>query len=182
MSILRGEQRQHIHQGAIYQYRPFYWMQLPIWIARNTRFEPGNRYTQLFCESELSDAFRLGNREEEILVKAKKRFVIVISNEKENNESRYKEVLVVPFYSFIGKDDLENRRLTFQRNPSLFYIEPDPAFPQLVEGGLSLRNITLYPKDLLSFTDKLSVSLTETGINAILKRYCDYVSYKIPLI
>jgi hypothetical protein len=176
MTILRGETRDFIHQGAIYCYRPFFWLETPLWISRITSYDPQNRHAQLFTESQLPDAFRGEHIIEDVLVKAKRRFVIVISKNSEAQHSKYKDVLVAPFYSFDGKEDIERKREILPNVPFMFYIESDDSFPYMREGVLDLRGIILFKKDLLREENKMHFSLTNEAMRALLKRYWDYLS------
>ena len=176
MEIFRGDNTNNIHRGAIYSFRPFFWLETPLWIARVDNYSQHDRHARIYTEDQLTDAFRGEHIEEDILVKAKRRFLIIISHNNEAQASKFHDVLVAPFYSFDGKDDIPRRRESAINIPSLFYIDHDINYPEMREGVVNLRAISLLKKDFLPSIHKLPFSLTADAMKAILKRYIDYLS------
>lgn len=161
-----------IHRGSIFRFSPIFWLRPPLWIARVTSWT-NPRSVDIYRESEVN-AFRVSPENEEyVLATAKRRFVVVLSNDNEGKQSRFKDLLVAPIMSIEDKSNLERRREIAVTIPHYFFLEPSPQFPDLKESYVDLRDTRLLHKDFL--TNKANYSLTETATLAMLDRYRAYL-------
>lgn len=88
-----------IHQGAIYEFRPIFWLDPPLWIAQNVEFHDPAR-TDLIQWKDFARAFHnSADNQEFVLATAKVRFLVILSSTRESREHRLKEVRVAPIYS-----------------------------------------------------------------------------------
>ncbi len=179
MSLYIRDSVNRIHRGAIFRFSPFFWSKHPLWITRISKWVEPRRLT-LHPESELHDAFQVveDKNEEHIIVKAKRRYLIVVSNENENKNPKISEVLVAPIYSIDGKSNSSEMIEMAINNPSKFYLPYDSNFSEIKDSFVDLRKIRLHDKKYLD--KKLNFSINETGIKALLNRYIDYISMDNP--
>lgn len=166
-----------LHRGAIFQYRPIFWLDPPLWILRHQRWTPP-RSAGIYAPSELHDAFRRGieDNQEDVVARAKVRYIVILSNDVEARKSQFKELIVAPIYTVDPQvhrpDFLEALRQG--RYPDLFYLPPDPAFPQMVESYVDFRKVQALSKGFLT-EGKLDVCFSSPAIKAILYRYREYL-------
>lgn len=171
------DEKSNIHQGAIYEYRPFFWLDPPLYLLRNvnrpiTGSYPGS--ATVLLESEQSDAFRQGESEnqEDVLAIAKRRFVIVLSRDSYLSRQRNKDILVAPIFSFKDRHYEDHPsfvdRIKNGNVPGRVYL---PAFidvgqTQLKEGLIDVRQAKTIKRDFLD-DGKLNICVTETALKNI---------------
>jgi hypothetical protein len=179
VSLYIADSRDYIHKGAIFRFSPFFWQENPLWIVRVASWlEP--RQLSLHRDTELQDTFQGDYEKEDILAKAKKRYLIVISNDNETRNDGFHDVLVAPVYS-IYDNELRNTLIErYTNDPSKFYLPHDNNFSELRESYVNLRKIRLQDKGCLSSDKKLPFSLNNIAMAALLKRYTDYISMDNP--
>ena len=168
-----------IQRGAIYKFRPIFWLNRPpLWILRNISFGAHNQ-AEVYREEQLRDAFRQSSQdhEEDVIARAKVRYVAVLSSTREAQNKSVKTVMVAPFYTLkgdkISSDDLTHIRSN--RHPFFYYLPDDSRFPDLRECYINFRKLQFLDKNFLS-AGKLSFSLTSIAVKSILTRYKDYLS------
>jgi len=176
-SLYHHDTQTDMHRGAIYKYRPIFWLKPPLWLLRN--FHWTRPRSAAVCErGELSNAFRLREQDnqEDVIACAKIRYVVILSNDFEAQKHQFKEVIVVPTYTL---DNTRHRssfldRLRNMKTPSLFYLPPDPSCPEMGECYINFREVRLLHKEFLQ-DGKLDITFTPQGIKAILHRYKQYL-------
>lgn len=169
--------RHEIHQGAIYEYRPFFWLDPPLYLLRNftkprSRNHPGHA-TVLLADHQ-HDAFAVGDQEnqEDVRAVAKARFLIVLSNDNYLRRPENKDILVAPIFSY--SDDYHERfARTHQRriNGELegeIYLPPkvENGRTVLKEGYIKLKQAKTIKKDFLD-SGKLHVCVTKPALGDI---------------
>jgi hypothetical protein len=181
LSLFAKDTKTTIHRGAIYKYRPIFWVSPPLWVLREVEWSPP-RHAAVHRWEELRDAFRLSSQEnqEQIVASAKVRYIVVLSNEFEANEKKFKDVVVAPTYSIHPEKHRQQflKGLREGRYPDLFYLPADPDYPELGECYIDFRNVQLLNKSFMK-DGKLDVAFTSTAIKAILHRYKQYWSWDI---
>jgi len=166
-----------LHRGAIFRYRPIFWLDPPLWILRNQRWTPP-RSASIYAPSELRGAFRrhTEDNQEDVIARAKVRYIVVLSNDIEARKPHFKEVIVVPIYTIDPQEHrprfLENLRRG--RYADLFYLPADPAFPQMVESYIDFRKVQSLHKGFLT-EGRLGICFSSRAIKAILYRYREYL-------
>ena len=166
-----------MHRGAIYQYRLIFWLEPPLWLLRNISWTPPKSAT-IHRWRELSDAFRLreADNQENVIARAKVRYIAILSRDFEAQKPQFKEVIVAPTYTL---DPTEHRQ-SFLDNvrdsqyPGLFYLPPDSSYPEIGESYINLRQIQSLHKGFLT-EGKLDIAFTPKAIGAILHRYTRYL-------
>jgi hypothetical protein len=165
-----------MHRGAIYEFRPISWLEPPLWIARN-------RYrgqATIHKWEGLHNAFRQGMEEnqEEILAKAKLRYVATVSSENRIAQERLSLILVAPFYTLqVEKLKAGNPyRLEGLRNnhfPNIHYLPPDRL--------LGDREMVIYFEQIRHIhrgflkDRKCGVSLTSDFVDSMFFRYSKFL-------
>lgn len=173
MSLLREDKTSEVRRGSIFKYSPIFWLKPPLWIARIARWATP-RSADIYKETEVKNAFGIGPENEEfVLATAKKRFVVVLSHNREAIRNNYHELLIAPIMSIENKGDVERRREIARGLPEYFYLEADSKFPELMESYINLRDTRLLNKEFLA--DKAEFCLTEVAIRAVLNRYRSYL-------
>ena len=165
-----------MHQGAIYEYRPFFWLEPPLLIVRDIQWLRGGRgQGDIIAADQLTDAFRRAQsqgNQEDVLAKAKVRHIIILSKNKFAQREQERVVLVAPTYTL----DSNRHRLRFidglreERYPYLHYLPEHPDFSQTKESYVDLREITSIHKDFLQ-EGKLDFCLRSTSVARLLERY-----------
>jgi hypothetical protein len=165
-----------MHQGAIYEYRPFFWLEPPLMIVRNLHWLGGGRaYGDIVEVNQLSDAFRRtqsqGNQED-VMAKAKVRHIIVLSKNKYAQREKERAILVAPSYTLDSSRHPEHfiNGLREERYPFLHYLPVHPDFSQARESYIDLREITSVHKDFL-LDGKLDFCLRPASVARLLSRY-----------
>ena len=167
-----------IHRGAIYQYRPIFCLEPPLWILRNEQWTLP-RSASIYPQNELRDAFRrnIEDNQENVIARAKIRFVVVMSNDYECAKRQFGEVVVVPAYTLDpvthSTEFLDKTRNN--RVPSMFYLPSDPSFPQVAESYLDFRKVQTLDKGFLQ-EGKLGLSLTRWVTTAAIEQYRRYLT------
>lgn len=175
----RDDQESILHRGAIFQYRPIFWLEPPLWLLRDHQWTPPRR-AAIYAPSELQDAFRRGseNNQEDVIARAKRRYVIILSNDVEAQEPKFREVVIAPTYTV--DPDRHSRsflsRLRQGQYSSLFYLPADSNFPQVAESYIDFRKVQSLNKKFLT-EGKLDICLSTRVIKAILYRYREYLCY-----
>ena len=127
----------------------------------------------------LRDAFRTGynDNQEDVIARAKVRYVIVLSSDLEARNRIMHDVLVAPTYTL----DASTHRPEFleqvrtNKYPWFFHLYPDPDFPAIGECYINFRQIQALHKGFLQ-EGKLQFTLTPDAIRAVLDRYKQYLS------
>jgi len=177
VALYQHDPRPILHRGAIFQYRPIFWLNPPLWVLRNHRWTPP-RSVDIYAPSELRDAFSRGieDNQEDVIARAKVRYIVILSNDVEARKPQFKEVIVAPIYTLDPQvhrhDFLEALRQG--RYPDLFYLPADPTFPQMVESYIDLRKVQALSKGFLT-EGKLDICFSLQAIKAILYRYREYL-------
>lgn len=177
VTLYQHDPRPILHRGAIFQYRPIFWLDPPLWILRNHRWTPP-RSADIYTRRELSDAFRRGieDNQENVIARAKVRYIVILSNDVEARKHQFKELIVAPIYRVDPQvhrhDFLETLRQG--KYPNLFYLPADPAFTQMVESYIDLRKVQALSKGFLD-EGRLDICFSLQAIKAILYRYRVYL-------
>ncbi|NLE46280.1 MAG: hypothetical protein GX620_16295 [Chloroflexi bacterium] len=164
------------HRGAVYQYRPVPWLEPPLWLVRDVHWSPPRRAT-IFQTGEVRDAFRRADQEhqEDVMTRAKQRFVVVLSADPELGKRNLKEVMVAPAYTFHETHPptfVEAVRMS--RLPYTFYLPDDPSHPEIAECYLDFRQVQPLHREFLT-DGKLNVCLAPTTVKAVLQRFRQYL-------
>ncbi len=178
-SLYQRERTTEIHRGAIFQYRPVFWLQSPLVIVRDIRWQtrpPGS--ADVYQRQELQDDFKRQNEdnEEDVLTRAKVRSIVVLSNDIEIEKAT--EVVVVPTYSLdVNKNPERVNRireaLLNNAIPYYHYLPRDMAFPDTHECYINFQQVRPLHKSFLG-NGKLEVALTPKATKAILYRFIEY--------
>jgi len=176
-SLYHHDTQTDMHRGAIYKYRPIFWLKPPLWLLRNIHWTPP-RSADVYKRGELSNAFRLReeHNQEDVIARAKIRYVVILSNDSEAQKPGFKAVIVVPTYTV----DPTRHRPSFleglrnMETPFLFYLPLDPSCPEMGECYINFREVRLLHKEFLQ-DGKLDITFTPQGIKAILHRYKQYL-------
>jgi hypothetical protein len=182
LSLYEQDRQTAMHRGAIYQYRPIFWLEPPLWLLRDIKWTPPRR-AAVHGWNELFNAFRLHEQDnqEDVIARAKIRYVVILSSDFEAQRRQFKQVIVAPTYTL---DPAEHRQsfLTRVRNnqyPSLFYLPPDPNYPEMGECYIDFREVQLLHKEFLR-EGKLDITFTTKAIKAAIYRYTQYLVCKEP--
>lgn len=174
LSYYQVDKKEYMHQGSLYEYRPFFWLEPPLFLLRNINWSPP-RTANIHQYGEVPDAFRRAQsqgNEEDVIAKAKLRFLIVISKDKYIQHKGHNLVMVAPMYSidrtrhrkdFVEK--LENMKYIF-----LHHIPADSNFQNVKECYIDFHEVRSIRKEFMS-EGKLGVCLTTDGFHTILSRY-----------
>jgi hypothetical protein len=165
------------HRGAIYEFRPVFWLEPPLWILRDVRLSPP-RQANIYPENEVQNAFRLinQNNEEDIMARAKKRPVVILSSDLDI--SSHNNLVVAPIYSLSDKSNKGVvERIRNSEYPEYFYLPKDIKYPNLEEGYINFRKVFTIHKGFLE-KGKLYITFTSETIKAILYRYLNYLRQK----
>lgn len=175
-SLYERDTQTTLHRGAVYKYRPIFWLEPPLWILRGIQWTPP-RHASLHEWRELRDAFRLGSEhEEDVVARAKVRFVVVLSRDFEARDPRFDKVIVAPTYSL---DPARHKpgfleRVRRNEHPELHYLASDPGYPGVGECYIDFRQVQSLHKHFLN-EGKLEIAFTPEAIKAILYRYKQYL-------
>jgi len=178
VSLYQIDKQTTPHRGAIYKFRPVSWLEPPLWILRDVRLAPP-RQANIYPENEAQNAFRLAhqNNEEDIMARAKKRPVVILSSDIDIKS--HSNLVVAPIYS-IGSDksnkDLEEK-IRNNEYPEYFYLPKDPINPILEEGYINFRKVHSINRKFLE-NGKITITFTPDVIEAILYRYISYFRLK----
>lgn len=173
-SLYHPDPTKEIHQGAIYRFRPIFWLTPPLWIARNLDFHTPAK-ADLVKWEDFPRAFHNSNDNQEfVLATAKIRYLIIISSTREARHPRYKDVRVAPIYTTEDKSPEFVDGLKTNQYDSLFYLTADQNFQGMVESYIDLRQVTALHKGFLG-DGKLEFCITEETAKALLARYQQYV-------
>jgi len=176
-TLYQRDPRPILHRGAIYQYRPIFWLDPPLWILRNYRWTTP-RSANIYALSELRDAFGRGSEDsqEDVIARAKVRYIVILSNDFEASKPQFKEVIVAPTYTV----DPQAHRPEFLEDlrqgkyPDKFYLPADQGFPQMVESYVDFRKVQALSKGFLA-EGKLDICFSLQAIKAVLYRYREYL-------
>lgn len=174
--LYRRDERAVLHQGAICQFSPIPWFEPPpLWILRNIDWEQG--VTELWQWESLGDAFRREERAENVILAAKVRTVIVLSNDAEARHSGLKEVAVAPVYTLDRQNPADYRfidRLIKGELTDSYYLPRTHLLPEMGEAYINFRKIQPHRRDFLA-PRKLNVSLSQAGVQELLNSYIRYL-------
>jgi hypothetical protein len=178
-SLYQGDSRKQIHRGAIYQFRPVFWLEPPLYILRDIQWE-SPRHAGLYLQNELHNQFRVADsrNEECVVAQAKVRSVIVLSHDYEASDPNVEDLVIAPVYT-LKPDKMARETLDrFRGNhfPASFYLPHDPRFSELPEGYVSYRNIRPLKRGFLRAEKKCHFSLAPLAMKALLERYHHYLS------
>jgi hypothetical protein len=167
-----------MHRGAIYEFRPVFWLRPPLWILRNLKVSTPGR-ADVYRWDELAGAFRSfeEEHEEDVVARAKIRYVVILSNNRETQNQAFKSVLVAPLYT-LKVEKLSEAKLKFIRSnsyPNLYYLPTDSSFPASRERYIDFRRIQLLDKQFLR-EGKVNFTLTHAVTKSILQSYKKYLS------
>jgi len=170
VSLYEEDPLERVHRGAIYEYRPIPWLEPPLWLLRNVRLSRP-AYASLYRCSEVSNAFRMGdqNNEESVMARAKRRYIVVLTADVEAQHPTMRQILVAPAYTFheTGNPSFVSR-VRESELPYAFYLPEDPYYPDVGECYLDFRQIQPVHRGFLK-DGKLGVCLTPTSIKAVLQ-------------
>ena len=174
------EKRHMIHRGAIYKFRPIFWLRPPLWLLRNIVFRnPGN--ADVYRADSLSDAFRIyeTGHEEDVIARAKIRYVVVLSSDFESQRRNIKSLLVAPFYTLDAKKFPPDILSIVRSNnhPQFYYLPSDTRFPDVRERYINLRKIQFLDKGFFD-GGKSPLALTDTAVKSIIERYKSHISFR----
>lgn len=176
-TLYQRDLRSILHRGAIFQYRPIFWLDPPLWILRNHQWTPP-RSASIYARSELRDAFRRGieDNQEDVIARAKVRYIVILSNDLEARKPQFKEVIIAPIYTIDPQAHRPRFLETVRQGkyPDLFYLPADPTFHQMVESYIDFRKVQALSKGFLS-EGKLDICFSPQAIKAILYRYREYL-------
>lgn len=166
-----------IHRGAIYEFRPVMWLKPPLWIAEVINFgNPGS--ANLHNWSNSPDRFfhsYADEHKEYVLATAKIRHIIVLSNQKELRMPSFKQILVVPLYT-LRSDKSWYEPIQSNQKVDTFYLPPHDDDKDMRERFANFLEIHRINRDFLDTEKKLPYCLTQKAINALLKKYQNYLS------
>jgi hypothetical protein len=169
-----------IHRGAVYQYRPISWLVSPVLITRDIQWNAGIGTADVHPEGTLGDEFRrqTERHEEDIIVRAKVRFLVILSSNFECQDPRFLSVLVAPTFTISTTRHQPNfiEKLRTGRSREHFYLPLDPAFPRTTESYIDFRHTQMYNKRILG-SNKASYYLTESATKAVLFRFQQYAQH-----
>ena len=174
--MYQQDSNNEMHQGAIYEYRPFFWLEPPLLVVRNLQWTSGGRANgDIIAADQLPDTFRRTqsqDNQEDVVARAKVRHIIILSKNKFVQREQERVVLVAPTYTL----DSNRHRPKFidglreERYPYLHYLPEHPNFPQSRECYIDLREITSVHKDFL-VDGKLDFCLQSSSLTRLLHRY-----------
>ena len=176
-TLYQWDSRTILHRGAIFQYRPIFWLAPPLWILRNYQWTPP-RSAYIYTSAELGDAFGRGNEDnqEDVIARAKVRYIVILSNDIEARKPQFKELIVAPIYTVDSQvhrpDFIEALRQG--KYPDLFYLPADPTVPEMVESYIDFRKVQALSKGFLA-EGKLDICFSSQAIKAILYQYRKYL-------
>lgn len=166
-----------MRRGAIYKFRPIFWLHPPLWVLRNISFAPPGQ-ADIHKAEQLADAFRLGPQEnqEEVMARAKLRYLAVLSSTREAQNKSLKTVWVAPFYTLKTENILPEplAEIRNNRHPFFYYLPSDPRFPDSHEWYINFRQFQFLDKNFLTI-GKSNLSLTPLAVKSILTRYINYI-------
>ncbi len=166
-----GGGRAGLRQGAVYAAAPVFWLPEDLQILRppgrpdwgDTRGEPWTG---------VRDRFRLGDRVERVVVHAKMRPVVVVSNAA---ELRGRDpVRAVPLYSYNPGSLAERRRAEIAAGsvPHALHVR---AAGQLREGWVNLREAALIPRAFLDDGEHVG-DLDALSLATLLRHHATYIA------
>lgn len=167
-----------MHRGAIYSYRPIFWIDHPLWILRNLSFSPPRRATILRYPDKAKDAFRqsLTEQQESVIATAKARHVVIWSRTKHALSRGFNEVVVLPTYT-IDRDRHSEEfidRLVNERFQHLHYLADDPSYSVISECYIDFQKLRQLKKEFLA-DGKLDICLSDTALRAIMSRFINFL-------
>ena len=175
-TIYERDSDERIHCGAIYQYRPIPWLEPPLWLLRDIQWTPP-RYASVHDCEELQDAFRryADDNQEDIVARAKRRYVLVLTSTSEARYRGVKQVIVAPAYTF-DQDDKPDFVAQVKRDKiyHTFYLAEDPDFPDVRECYLNFRQVQPMDKRFLN-EGNLSTCIVPAAMSGILRKYRNYL-------
>lgn len=172
VSPYQADNSAQMHRGAIYLWRPVFWIRPPLWILRDISYS-APRHAVPHLQSELSDAFSRGidENKESVIARAKIRSVAVLSSQTEIDAPHVKKLLVAPFYSLKPDDrrpDIVRDIRSNDPSNQTFYLPSDPHFPDIPEMFLHYRELLYLPRDFLE-NKKAQYCLTPQAVQGILE-------------
>ena len=175
MSLYKIEPSTGIYRGAIYKYLPIFWLESPLWIIRTINWTKPIT-ASLQQESDITDSFSLATlgNEEDVLARAKRRFIVVVSPN--YGIGKLKDILVAPIYSIEGKGFSPEDKEYIKNNPSLFYLEHDGNYSEIKESFIDFKQVRPLRKDFFFPNSKLRFSFDTKAMDAILNRFIDYIT------
>lgn len=169
-----------MHQGAIYRYRPIFWLNHPLWIVRDRDFSPPPPFAaHLYRQNDLRDAFRGGNgNEEDVVARAKRRFLVVLSPQVEIDTNAVKKVLVAPLYSITDRTRPDiAERVRRGELPHVFYLPADYRFQNVRERYIKYHEIRFLDKRFLG-NGKVDYCLSPKTTKAVVQWYRNALAFR----
>lgn len=172
--LFQPDNDQTIHRGAIFKYRPISWLKPPLWLVRDIDWH--THYASVFKQADMWQAFqrRDEDNQEDVIARAKIRYVIVVSNDYEARRQEFHDVLVAPTYTFDDQKAYRRDLIQSGQHREFFYLPPDAAYAEMGDCFIDLRQIQRLDKGFLS-DGRLPYALTPQVVKAILFRYKDYL-------
>lgn len=179
-SIYVQDPQQQVHRGAIYSYRPVPWLEPPpLWLVRDVQFGASPSYARVYDCDALHDAFRrrIADNQEDVLARAKRRFVVVLSPDVETERRAVHDLVVAPAYTLHeGNNPVRIQAIRDRTSPHTFYLPSDPSYPDVGECYLDFRQIQSVHRKWLEQKDcKLTICLAPWAVKAILARLKRYL-------
>jgi hypothetical protein len=177
-SLYRQDPSETPHCGAIYKYRPVFWLNPPLWCLRNIQWTQKPPEASLRKAEELPNAFslRVQDNEEDVMARAKIRHIVVLSQDAYAQNPGFDDVIIVPSYTLKPTQlDTTEERVRNNEFPNVFYLARDPNFPQMGECFLDFSEVRSLHKEFLQ-EGKLDVAFTPVATKAIIQRYIEFLS------
>jgi hypothetical protein len=171
-----------MHHGAIYEYRPVFWLEPPLWILRDYDWSLPHS-VNFYQETDLPNPFRRGSEgnEEDVIARAKRRHVIILSNNFDIQHPAVKEVIVAPMYTLhLDKSPTFIEAVRQNEVPRLFYLPAHRDFPEARECYVDFLQVRALNKRFL-VKGKLGFCLSQESLYALLERYNRYLSTVVPI-
>lgn len=179
MTLYRDDDQPTLHRGAICKFVPVCWLPHPLWLVRDPWEDHSARYARLLRYGDYAAKAAFSqpheSHEEDVIARAKLRFVVILSDDAEAQRPGFRDLIVVPAYTIHA--EWPAQRVAKIRTNSyfhLFYLLADPAYPEVGECFLDFRAVTSLDKGFLRDA-KLPFACTDAVTKALLVRYLRYL-------
>ena len=160
-----------MRQGAVYAGVPVFWIPGHVEILRP---HTANDWLAISAKPwrEVGDRFRLGDGVERVIVHAKARPVVVVSNDADLRRSQ--PLRVIPMYSYREGSFAERERAAIEAGdlPHMLHVKPRGT---LREGYLNLREACSVPHEFFADAEHLA-DLDALSVATLLRHYATYIA------